>query len=262
MTALIATVFVSSLLGSLHCAGMCGGLVTFAVGLDPDPRAGRGRWRLHAAYNFGRLATYVLLGAASGLAGHALDRGGALLGIQRAAALLAGALMILFGVGLLARLAGLRLPQATLPASLTRLLAAAQRGAARLAPVPRAATVGLLTGLLPCGWLWVFAITAAGTGSPLLGALTMAVFWVGTLPVLVSLGVGLQHLAGAARRKLPLITALAIVVVGLFTVVSRSARPMVGAASPAVVADPNTAAQQLRDLEQEQLPCCRHDESP
>ncbi|VAX40404.1 hypothetical protein MNBD_PLANCTO03-914, partial [hydrothermal vent metagenome] len=62
MSALIVSVFLASLLGSMHCAGMCGAFVAFAVGLD-DPEAARKRVRLHMAYNAGRLTTYVTLGA-------------------------------------------------------------------------------------------------------------------------------------------------------------------------------------------------------
>ncbi|RMF85708.1 MAG: sulfite exporter TauE/SafE family protein, partial [Planctomycetota bacterium] len=95
MTALIAAVFVASLLGSLHCAGMCGPFVAFAVGAD----AGRtgGAWR-HVAYHGGRLVTYSLLGVAAGALGAALDLGGAWVGVQRTAAIVAGAIMVLFGV--------------------------------------------------------------------------------------------------------------------------------------------------------------------
>ena len=69
------------------------------------------------------------------------------------------------------------------------------------------------------------AITAAGTGSAALGALVMACFWAGTLPIMISLGVGLQSLAGRMGRlgrAVPLIVSLAMVAVGLFSVVNRA----------------------------------------
>jgi hypothetical protein len=102
------------------------------------------------------------------------------------------------------------------------VLTAGHRFAAGRPPVVRALATGLLTTLLPCGWLYAFVISAAGTGSPAFGALTMAVFWVGTVPILVTLGAGLRAITGALGRRLPTVTAAAVVVVGLATIVMRA----------------------------------------
>ncbi len=99
---LLIAVLVASFIGSLHCVGMCGPLVAFAVG---DPNGGKARssiW-LHAAYHSGRLLTYMLVGAACGLLGAAIDRGGARLGMHRAAALVAGAMMVVVGLAAVMR---------------------------------------------------------------------------------------------------------------------------------------------------------------
>ena len=61
MLALFSTVLVASLVGSLHCAGMCGGFVVFWAGGDASQ--GKNKVFAHMAYNGGRLVTYVLLGA-------------------------------------------------------------------------------------------------------------------------------------------------------------------------------------------------------
>ena len=50
-------------------------------------------------------------------------------------------------------------------------------------PVARALLLGLFSTLLPCGWLYAFAVLAAGTGGPWTGMLVMAAFWAGTVPV-------------------------------------------------------------------------------
>jgi sulfite exporter TauE/SafE len=218
MTPLLATVLLASLLGSLHCAGMCGVFVAFALGSEPGTRP---KLALSAAYHGGRLITYTLLGAACGAMGAALDWGGGMLGLSRVAAILAGATMVGFGLVTLLRLRGVRLAIFKPPPALSRAVAAGQRIALGFRPFPRALTIGLLTTLLPCGWLWAFAVTAAGTGSAAWGAATMAAFWLGTVPVLAALGLGIQQLTGRLGAKLPAITATALVVVGLFTVVNR-----------------------------------------
>jgi sulfite exporter TauE/SafE len=217
---LIAAVFLASLLGSLHCAGMCGGFMAFAVS-GGAPRRRASPVAVQAAYHLGRLITYSVLGAIAGSVGAAVDHTAQLAGLQRAAASLAGALMVVFGIITVLRVLGVRVMRAPAPEPLRRVLVRGHAAAFELPPVQRAAVVGLLTTLLPCGWLYAFAISAAGTGSPLWGAIAMAVFWLGTLPVMLALGAGIQSLTGALRKRLPLVTALAVVTVGMFTVFGR-----------------------------------------
>lgn len=258
MTAMLATVLIASLVGSLHCVGMCGAFVAFAVGTGDQPGA-RGRSLLLAAYNGGRLVTYTALGAFAGSLGAALDLGGSYIGIQRAAAALAGAVMIVFGVVTLLRIKGVKLPKAPPPRTLVKIVSVGQGLAMAMRPVPRATTIGLLTTLLPCGWLYAYAAVAAGTASPVYGALTMAAFWLGTLPALVAVGAGMQSLAGALGRHLPTATAIVIVLVGLYTVVHRiEISSAVYAQAPAVTAGqtPRQTAERIKQLDAETLPCC------
>lgn len=224
MYPLIIAVLSASVLGSMHCAGMCGGLMFFALGSDQD-RTKKARVRLQAAYHGGRLITYTLLGIAAGGIGQAIDFGGGFVGIQRAAAIFAGVLMIAFGLITLARIKGIKIKHVGVPGFLRRSVERGQRAAFGLTPFKRALTIGLLTTLLPCGWLYAFAFTAAGTASPVWGGITMAVFWMGTLPVMVSLGAGIQLLTGPLHSKLPVITAGAVVVVGLMTAMGRLQAP-------------------------------------
>lgn len=224
MSVLLATVLGASLLGSAHCAGMCGGFVAFYAGAGPR----RSGLLAHLAYNGGRLAAYAALGAGAGALGAALDTtGGVLLGIQRTAAIVSGVLITLWGVRSLLEGLGARVPRLGAPAGLRTLAAGGLRAVADAPPPVRALVVGLATGLLPCGWLYVFLATAAGTGSAPGGAVLMAVFWLGTLPAMVSLGLGLQALAGPLRRHLPVACAIAMIVVGLLAVGGR-----IGAVAP------------------------------
>ncbi|MEN1679663.1 MAG: sulfite exporter TauE/SafE family protein [Planctomycetota bacterium] len=221
MIALLATVFTASLLGSLHCAGMCGPFCGVAVS------GGRSRAEAAAmqlAYHGGRLVTYVVLGAAAGAVGALLNVASALAGIQPIALGLAGGVMVLVGVSEIARLRGWRvgwLGGFPLPKVWTALLRRGQQYAAARTGVPRALTIGLMTTFLPCGWLYAFLVTAAGSGGPLTGAAVMAVFWVGTVPILVSLGVSVRKLAGLLGERLPMATAVALVLVGVMTLSGR-----------------------------------------
>jgi len=253
MTALIAAVFVASLIGSLHCAGMCGAFLAFAVG---EGRPGE-RAALSAAYHGGRLLTYAALGASAGSVGALLDLGGALAGISRAAMVLAGAVMVLFGVSAAMAAVGSKPLRMPIPQVMQRVLALGHRAATKLTPVRRALMIGLITTLLPCGWLYAFAAVAAGTANPLSGVLTMAVFWLGTLPVMVSLGVGVQRLTGVVGRKLPHLAAVMLIGAGLWTLAGRSTLDANAiAADQAVYEDFEAARIGLSAAGQQTPDCC------
>jgi len=255
MIALITAVFVASLLGSLHCAGMCGAFVAFAVS-DSAGKPGK-RMALNAAYHGGRLITYVGLGVAAGSVGALLDLSGALVGVSRVALSLAGAVMILFGISAAMAAMGKRSLRMPVPGFMQKLLSIGHRAAMRFSPVRRALMIGLLTTLLPCGWLYAFAAVAGGTASPLLGGLTMAVFWLGTLPVLVSLGVGVQQVTGALGRKLPHVTAVALILVGLWTLVGRGGLDAASlAAQQPAISDTESATETVETIGSKPPACC------
>jgi len=125
-----------------------------------------------------------------------------------------------WGLARLAALSGIRLRAAGPPIAhaWTARLLRAQR---TRPPIARAAATGLLTTLLPCGWLYAFVATAAAAGSAAGGALVMLAFWAGTLPVLVALGVGVQRLAGPLARRLPAVSAMLVVALGLLSISGR-----------------------------------------
>lgn len=214
---LVVAVLVASLLGSVHCAAMCGGFVCFYGGSSADGVNGAAVAR-HAAYSAGRLASYLLLGAIAGAIGGGVDHVAAIAGLNRAAALLAGALMVCWGAFRLAAQYGAPVPRLGQSGFLRARLGRAMAAVGRWSPGWRAAAVGLLSALLPCGWLYTFVVTAGGTGSSAWGALVMAVFWVGTLPLMLALGLGIQRAAGPLQRRLPALSAAVVVIIGLLSI--------------------------------------------
>jgi sulfite exporter TauE/SafE len=241
MWTLVGAIFIASLVGSLHCAGMCGAFLAIAIS-DPGRRVSK--WKMQAGYHGGRLLSYTTLGAIAGSLGAAANIAGGLAGLQPVAAMFAGAVMIVFGVVSLSRLMGWSMARLSPPGWLLSASQGAHRRAMDAPPMLRSITIGLLTTLLPCGWLWAFVVTAAGTAHPLSGAIAMAVFWAGTLPVMVSLGAGIQGGLGHLGRRLPAAACVLMVVVGLWTLVGRSMinLPSAHAApttQPSSVPDPN-----------------------
>ncbi len=252
----LGTVFVVSLLGSLHCAGMCGPLVAIAVG-DRHVRSHVARALLHVAYHGGRLLTYTSVGVVCGLLGASLNWGGSWIGLQRATALCVGSLMIIAGVLGVLRYSGARLPHLGTGRFIQRWIVLGQRAALQLRPLPRAGAIGLLTAFLPCGWLYMFAVVAAGSCSPMWGGAIMASFWLGSVPVLALLGISVQALSGTLGKRIPLATSMLIALLGLYTLFGRLAIPATafdGATSPGI---DSTTLQQVEAAGETVPPCCR-----
>ena len=216
---LLVGVLIASLVGSIHCAAMCGGFVCAYAG-TAAPR-GLANLPAHLAYNGGRLVSYLALGLGAGAIGARMDGLGRLAGVSRAAAVAAGVLMVVWALATIGASLGLRIPVALAPAWLWRRLGAAQLAMRDRPPVERAAATGLLTTLLPCGWLYTFVVTAGGTGSALAGAGTMLVFWIGSLPALLAVGFGVQRLFGPLARRLPVAAATLVLVLGLLSIAGR-----------------------------------------
>jgi sulfite exporter TauE/SafE len=223
MTNLLVPVVAASVVGSLHCAGMCGGLVAFATG--DSGRAG-GRVAPHAAYHVTRGLGYALIGAMAGIVGATVDGMGIRMGLTRVAGVVAGCVMLLWGALRLLEAGGVTLKSVGLPDRFEERLARLIRAARARPPVVRSAVIGACTAALPCGLLHAFAIIAAGTGTAAGGAAVMTAFWLGTVPALVGLGAGVQFLTARLRRHAALVSALALVVVGVWSVSGRLSIPL------------------------------------
>jgi sulfite exporter TauE/SafE len=165
------TAFVMGLVGSLHCVGMCGPI---ALSL---PYQGRQKWIAAVnvlLYNFGRIATYALLGIIIGLFG----RGFFLAGFQSYISIGLGVLLLLiafFSVnveGQLLKIPGFQKLNSWVQGQLGRLLR--QKGSGKLF------IIGSLNGLLPCGLVYMGIVGAVTTGEIVHSALYMASFGLGT----------------------------------------------------------------------------------
>ena len=195
---LLWTAFALGLVGSLHCAVMCGPLMLAVANVS---RGGASFTSSRLVYHAGRISTYATIGLIFG----AIGRTAALVGLQRWISLLAG-IAILAGLLLSSRFA-LKLPVMKLVTKLkttfARMLRQRGFGAQFL--------MGAINGLLPCGLVYVAAAGAATTLSPSLGALHMAAFGVGTLPMLLgvsALGSKLRTITVHAQKLIPASVAL------------------------------------------------------
>ena len=185
---LLWTALLLGLAGSVHCAAMCGPLILLVTKVRLRPADA-------FAYHVGRITTYAAIGILFGALGRSL----ALAGWQRGLSIFAG-LAILAGL-FLTSAAALKTPMVKLVARLKSTFGHLLQHQSLVAQFG----LGAINGLLPCGLVYVAAAGAAATGNPLAGAGYMAVFGLGTLPMLLGivLAGGRQPFAARLHRLTP-----------------------------------------------------------
>jgi sulfite exporter TauE/SafE len=166
--------------------------------------------------------------------------------------------MILVGIFAVLRYGGVRFPEMPGPQRLTRLIVAGQRAAMGMRPFRRSLAIGLLSAFLPCGWLYMFAITAAGSGSALWGAAILVAFWLGTVPVLASLGITVQALAGTLGRRVPLATAVMVILLGIYMLAGQITIRASAFEKPLPGSESLDTEQKVERIGDTVPPCCRH----
>jgi hypothetical protein len=211
--------FAVGLLSTLHCIGMCGGIMgALSVALPQGTRTQPARLvGFLAAYNLGRVLSYTVAGALAGSLGRTLVSGSGSVEVGLILRLVAALLMILAGLNLAGWLPVVGRVE-RLGAPLWRRLEPVAR---RLVPVQsatRAVLYGAIWGWLPCGLVYTMLGVAAGQATVAGGAVTMAAFGLGTLPTLLATGLFAGRLYGLGRRPLlQRIGGLAVAGVGLAT---------------------------------------------
>jgi sulfite exporter TauE/SafE len=221
------TAFLLGLVGSAHCAGMCGPL---ALAL---PHRGRGAGSFLAGrllYNLGRIVTYAVMGAVFGTIG----QGVALAGVQRWVSLGLGA-AILIGLCVSPRFAG-AIPVAR---GVSRLKAALGKLLQQRA-MPAMLGIGMLNGLLPCGLVYAAGAAATATGNMVSGAQYMIAFGLGTLPMLLAISLLGTRLQLALRFKVQRLIPVTLAIVGLLLVL-RGMELGIPYISPQLSAQPGAA---------------------
>ena len=212
---ILLAVFLASLIGSPHCAGMCGGFVALYSTENVT------NIRPHVAYNSGRLLSYMSVGAVAGLVGQSLDKAGLLFRMQHTAAALLAIVVFLWGIALWFGKPISSTHSGRAAAVVAKLYRSLFDRAAAIGPARLALGIGLLSALLPCGWLYLYVATAAGSASPVTGAAILFVFWLGTLPMMATVGQVATRVTGGARAVLPRVSAAFLIAAALFSFVQH-----------------------------------------
>ncbi|MBN4082465.1 sulfite exporter TauE/SafE family protein [Mariprofundus ferrooxydans] len=218
LATMLPWMFMMGFMGSLHCVGMCGGLVT-AISMSSK----KTWWAGLFAYQLGRISTYAILGLFVGFMGLALnDFGGDL--IQRLIGTLAGSLMIIFALNLAGWLPD---PVQRLSIWVTHKTGLVQLASslAKHARLRGWYALGLVNGLLPCGLVYAALALGIASGHAIHASLMMVSFGLGTIPAMMFVPSILQKMGPVLRLNTLRIAALLMIFLGLLTIF-RSTMPM------------------------------------
>jgi len=230
-------VFVVGLAGGFgHCIAMCGPLAAASALAGGSAARARGRapgpalalWQ--AGYHGGRVMTYACIGALLGAVGSVWTLRAALAPVQRWVWVVAGALMIVMGLAaagapLFSRLG--RGIESGAGVATSGWFARAFGWLAARGPWA-AVPLGMLNGLLPCGFLLSIEASALASGSALLGGLTMLAFGLGTVPALAGFGAASGLLGVRGRTWLLYVGGAVVIALGV-TYIVRGVTALAGA---------------------------------
>ena len=212
----IISIITIAFLGSLgHCIGMCGGIVIAYSSAKIDGKSPKSAQAIaHLIYSLGRITTYTAMGAIFGAIGGVLSFSHTAIATLT---IIAGVFMVLAGLSLIGKLKFLTILEHSF--SGTSWYQKIFRETIQSKSLSSFYILGLLNGLLPCGLVYFFAVTAASTGSPIWGAFVMFIFGVSTIPSLFTLGFFAGIFTKSNIRKAMMsLASIVVIVYGLYTV--------------------------------------------
>ncbi len=207
---MLYTALIFGLLGSFHCVGMCGP-IAFLLPVDRNNNFKKlGQIFL---YHFGRVLAYSILGLVFGLLGKSLN----LFGFQQQLSIIIGVLMVLV----------IFLPQKTfnkynfskpIYKIISKVKSALGKELKKKTP-DTFLTIGFLNGFLPCGLVYMAVFGAIASGNTLQGSLYMALFGIGTIPLMTSAIYLGNFLNGQVRQRIRRAIPVFVVIIGCLFIV-------------------------------------------
>ncbi len=207
---MLATALIFGLLGSFHCVGMCGP-IAFLLPVDRNNNIKKiGQIFL---YHFGRILAYSIIGLIFGLVGKSLN----LFGFQQQLSILIGILMITV----------IFIPQKTfnkynfsrpIYKIISKVKSALRKELKKKSP-DTFLTIGFLNGFLPCGLVYIAVFGAIASGNALHGSLYMALFGLGTIPLMTSAIYLGNFLNGQVRQRIRHAIPVFVVIIGCLFIV-------------------------------------------
>lgn len=207
---MIYTALIFGLLGSFHCVGMCGPI---AFMLPVDRTNNLKKLGQIFLYHFGRILAYSIIGLAFGLVGKSLN----LFGYQQQLSIIIGVLMLLV----------IFIPQRTFNRYnfskpvfkiISKVKSALGKELKKKTP-DTFLTIGFLNGFLPCGLVYMAVFGAIASGNALQGSLYMALFGLGTVPLMTSAIYLGNFLNGQIRQRIRRAIPIFVVIIACLFIV-------------------------------------------
>ena len=202
---MLFSAFILGLLGSFHCIGMCGPI---AFMLPVNRTNTIKKVTQISIYHFGRLFSYAIIGLIFGLIGKSLY----IFGYQQQLSIIIGVLMILVVI----------IPQKIFNKynfskpiyKVISKIKSALGSALKKKTLDTFLTIGFLNGFLPCGLVYMALFAAIASGNAINGSLYMAVFGLGTIPLMTTAIYFSHFLKGAARQKIQKAIPVFVIIIG------------------------------------------------
>ncbi|MBU1099270.1 MAG: sulfite exporter TauE/SafE family protein [Bacteroidetes bacterium] len=187
------TAFTIGLFGSIHCVGMCGPIV---LALPTNEGSRTIVFLSRVLYNLGRIVTYSFFGLVFGLLGDRI----VLHGLQQDVSLLLGLFVLLSVIVPMAFKS--KLANNIVYKKIVTTISKAFSILSRQKTLRAFFLIGIVNGFLPCGFVYMGIAGAITTGSALTGAAYMALFGLGTFPIMFITSVFGRYISFNLRRKL------------------------------------------------------------
>jgi hypothetical protein len=202
--------FMAGVLGSGHCLGMCGALVSGYF-----MNAGKSKsYTPYFFYQFARIFVYMLVGFAAAALGVVLVSSGVFGKVQSVLQMTIGAVVIILAFGILGWIpfqGSFRL----LPMKLLRKGYASSR---TKGPIVGASIAGLMNGLMPCPLTFAMAVKATTAPSILEGGALMLTFGAGTLPTMLFISFAFGRMSASVRGLMLKLAAFIMIAMGCNTI--------------------------------------------
>lgn len=200
--------FIAGLGGSLHCVGMCGGLVTASCDKNNDI----------IRYQLGRLLGYLGMGVFAGFLGSLIKFENTSPLVTILPGLTIGILFLFWGVQNW-RGKKAELPMPKFMSKLYTILW--KKLVYKNMNFSKSFFTGLISIFLPCGLLYGIVLAGLALQHPVMALASMFFFWLGTLPSMVLAPHIFQKILNPMKSKLPKTYAVSLIAIGLMTVSFR-----------------------------------------
>ncbi len=202
--------FVAGVLGSGHCLGMCGALVSgYFMNVD-----GKKSYLPYFAYQLTRVFVYVCIGLLAASLGMVLVSGGMFGKLQSILQMTIGFIVIILALGIL----GLIPWQGSVKLLPMTLLRKGYAKARTKGPVVGAMIAGFLNGLMPCPLTFAMYVQATSATSVLEGGALLLAFGAGTLPTMLLISFAFTKMKSSVRGFMLKLAAIVMIFMGANTI--------------------------------------------